>query len=96
MYTQQQDSYASAARVAEYEEEIRALFQRLVALEQHNRDLRSLSDEVRQTYDATLDNLAALQLQLHLSIKSYAHARTQPVGRMACNRSMDRIKRYRL
>jgi len=66
MYTQQQDSYASAARVAEYEEEIRALFQRLVALEQHNRDLRSLSDEVRQTYDATLDNLAALQLQLHL------------------------------
>ena len=65
MSTQHQDSYASAARVAEYEQEIQALFQRLVALE-HNRGLRSLSDEIRQTYDATLDNLAALQLQLHL------------------------------
>ena len=65
MSTQQQDSYASAARVAEYEQEIQTLFQRLMALE-HNRGLRSLSDEIRQTYDATLDYLAALQLQLHL------------------------------
>ena len=69
MSTQQKASYATAARVAEYEQEIQVLFQRLMALGPTS-GLPSLSDEIRQSYDAALDNLAALQLQLYLCHQS--------------------------
>jgi hypothetical protein len=79
MLNQQETSIASAARVAEYEQEVQALYQRLLALGQAG-GLPSLSDEIRQNYDTALDDLAALQLQLYLCHQSLLTNRQWAVG----------------